>query len=76
MKRDTRRVFGRLPARKPAPCLSDREAEWAAALLCGDAAAMARIAGLPLPIDAPAEARERWGGRRGLLAAAGVMAAA
>ena len=57
---------------RPGPCLAEREAEWSAAVLCGDAEAMGRIARRPLPVDAPDEARERWAARRDALAAAGV----
>ena len=57
-------------------CLAVREAAWAEALLCGDEAGLARVAALPLPVDAPVEARERWHGRRAVLAAAGLAGAA
>ena len=50
--------------------LAEREAEWGAAVLSGDWDAMAVLAREPLPVDAPAEARERWAGRRDAIAAA------
>lgn len=56
--------------------LADREAEWTAALLARDWAALARVAREPLPVNAPDDARARWAARRDLLAAAGVTGAA
>ena len=50
--------------------LAEREAEWVAAVLARDWDAMAVLAREPLPGDAPAEARERWAGRRDAIAAA------
>lgn len=50
--------------------LAEREQEWAAAVLARDWDAMVAIAREPLPVDAPAEARERWAARRDMLAAA------
>lgn len=62
------------PRPTPGPSLADREGDWAAALLCGDAEAMGRIARRPLPVDTPDDARTRWAARREALAAAGVPA--
>ena len=75
-----RRPFGRIPVRgagdalrRVAGCdLADREGAWSGALLAGDVGAMADLACEPLPVDAPMEARERWAGRRDVLAEAGV----
>ena len=49
--------------------LAERESEWAEAVLARDWDAMAILAREPLPVDAPTEARERWAGRRDVLAA-------
>ena len=49
--------------------IAEREKAWAGALLARDFDAMAVLAREPLPWDAPAEVRERWGGRRDVLAA-------
>ena len=56
-------------------CLTVREAAWAEALRCGDETGLARVAALALPVDAPVEARERWRGRRAVLAAVGLAEA-
>lgn len=49
--------------------LAERESEWSAAVLARDWDAMAVLAREPLPWDAPAVVRERWAGRRDVLAA-------
>lgn len=48
--------------------LAERESEWAAAVLACDWDALTFLAREPLPWDAPIDTRERWAGRRDVLA--------